>query len=328
MGPLEMLNPENVHASTEPFSYSRVKNPTNQHGLLLSWSHTLLDAHAGELVARYLLAYDHNIRIFAAPGNARKTSLWRAVAATRRYGKIIKNLVSGGFDTVTASAVPTCTRSHIQFSVQESEQILKLLQELSLDGFASSYFIAASAEALVRTLPRMLKLIVATPHDARKKGAYRYISPNQLSLVFFKIAVGTNKSVGEQTADILSQFAAFVRSGAHQAFTDFLAIGRYLPCWVYSKLLYSVNPSGFCSMYVSYLGKGTMTQDSAAQNSGLPTFSLHHFPPHFAKPGISVVFWWSVQRLNVSLVLGDKTLNLAQRKQFEGTLRELILHGW
>jgi hypothetical protein len=324
--------PSRVASESRPFELCILTDKSLCSALLVSWDHAFLDARGAELLIHLLLSEQSSVTLFygaesrsgknlVRSTNVNRLGLIELLKASLRFGRYKIEHKS----TRSANAAyfsHDFSRESVQLSLKDSERVRSNLERYNLNLFSSSYFIAASSLALLKLSTHRESLVIGVPHDARMKSRIPYVFPTQLLIVFFKLNREQLTSVVAGSESILRQFTDFVSNSRQRDFAAFMRACRLLPLTLYSKLLHS---NGTCDLYVSYLGESFLSD--LVKHSQIESFK--HYPPHFSKPGLSVVYYWSAGRLNISVVsaIGSAASipGLPEPKSLLSVITELLL---
>jgi len=296
--------------------------------LLLSWQHTLLDAHGAELLLSEL-AGEKDLNIFPAETSKKKggtkVPFIRQLASFRRVGSKLRQLAEGdgGSNTLAQpfaagkkalNAPPQ--RIYLALSRIETEQLWEAASKMNADLFRSAFLLALSARSVSNYLRMQSseanQFLVCVPHDQRKKGSLRQVAHNRLTVLFFRLLRSDLES-GLQTSvsNIISQMEQLIKGDFPGDFSRFLLFCRRLPSALYAYILQSpMKQKAFASFCFSYTGKTSLPNAVGAND----ILDFKHYPPNIDPPGLSVVAFEHKNQLRLCLSFSRSLINSQEQR--------------
>jgi hypothetical protein len=294
--------------------------------VVLSWHHSLLDAHGAELLLR-LLSGDRSSRIilFRPPksGDGSASAAGLAAEVFGRLGRKPGERINLPEQKPREGGL--CRRS-FELSSQETAAVWQTCKKYRCELSRGAFLIGASALALRTILSAATdyeqSVIAALPSDTRRKGVLGPIFPNYLTVFLFRMCLSRASSLSAQTELLRLQTQQIVESGAHRKMKQLIEMLVDLRTSLAKSLLLYPADKGFASFVVSYTGESLVPDFFM----GRRVIDFVHYPPNVIPPGLSVVFNEFRGRLRGNIISGTE---IAEELLVDATqsLRQLLIYG-
>ena len=295
-------------------------------GLLLFWHHTLCDAKGGEALAAILgtdgtIPPEQFFPLTTPP--ALSTLLSQARRTTSHiFSKLTAPLARLPLTSARGTTPPCPTYRKLSFSEEEARSIEALSRELTQGIFPMALHLAASIRAAEEIFAPHSNspsaLCITVPHDMRRNLRSKAPLSNQISSLFFRVALPLGDSMAATTNDLIAQLHDALAHDHHYGARAFFELIRWLPHPLFWHLVERPGRGHPASMYFSDIG---------ASLSGLSSFLdaqvsyASHYPPNLSPPGFTVVWSRYRERLEVTLCYDSTSISVQRLHSFEARLR-------
>lgn len=234
--------------------------------VLMSWSHLLFDARGVEFVLS-------EIARLAASGNERPAlrqswgvhsppphGLLRQLSEVRpfidRHYELKRADVHSLAPPPAMPSAPRCQFLH--FSPEETDVVNALARQATGGIFLTPYFLAAAMRAHAEVLKSRgigegaLQCAIAT--QGRRRGTGEPIFQNQVSQLFFTLALQETHSLVAATTALQGQFATMIKQKTDAAFLIMVNWMRRLPLPAYRRFLQHAASENITSFFHAHTG--------------------------------------------------------------------------
>lgn len=306
-----------------PLRVDLVRYESGSTCLLLTWHHSLMDAHGAEMLFNHLggnIPFDPSIST-----NLRELS-WEKLLEFRGQISEISKLPLESLFKRTVSG-PVIRNRVIAFSEEETK-ILDEKSTLSGAVFNKSLFLlATSARAMHAVCSQRGNsaedFFIPVPRDMRKRGAQGLMLNNQVTFLFYRIRKDTLSKIDAAVKDLTSQLVDMMRDEIPDCYRVMLEYARRLPPYFYRRMLNSTAGGQMASFFFSDTGNSLRY---FTHFSGREIKQAVHFPPNMYPPGITLVYSTFRSRTNVTVSYMADVLKEDEAEYFIFRLKHELLY--
>ena len=264
--------------------------------LILSWHHSLMDAHGAEMFIKLLGMNDLELN----PNQffPKETDFKERFIDKLNYAKIIrqhmKEKTSLPFANLSGNSSLLTGKTWyrlIRFTLDETDKIDGTANRVGANFRKSALYLAASVRALFQVLkkrgPVNGDFVVPVPQDQRRRGAFGPVISNHVTFLFYRIPQEALIDLTSAVSCIVTQMKEIVRSEIHKCYSSFMDLCRRLPLQLYVKLLKSPTKGHIASFFFSDTGE---LFDKVNEFLKIPILDAVHYPPNVCPPGFTIIF--------------------------------------
>ncbi len=315
-----------------PVRISLVQQLRNQSILVVSWHHSLMDAHGCELLIRYLGCPNKSVQplwLQDLEGDDDVAMLKRLLhdQETKKglYEISKPPLLSLG---QCSGRRPSPKHRVMRFSKQETLQISHAAESHGAGFMLSAYYLASTAKSFSILLRQRGEaendILVPVPQDRRKRGANGPVLRNQVTFLFYRIGYANLANLASITTDLVEQMKQLMRSDAPSHYLNMMNRLQRVPGVVYRWLLKHPTQGCMASFFYSDTGDSL----NGLQNFlGLSIANAIHYPPNIYPPGMTFIYTRFQGGLQITCSYMQELVTDAEMNMMMGSLRRHLLSG-
>jgi hypothetical protein len=114
-----------------------------------------------------------------------------------------------------------------------------------------------------------------------------------------------------------------IRAGLLDANVAVMEVSKFLPAWFYIKKVRQAMKGEIASIVFANPGS---VHAGLSEFMGIPVDDVRHMPAIIAPPGIGVLFYRFLQRLNITFVYTEGILSREEQEGFQQGIRNHLLN--
>ncbi len=304
-----------------PICFDLVK-VINNHVLVVSWSHILLDARGMELLMSSL---DRTSDLMIFPDDPELKLPWKIrLMEMRKVKNFLIDKIKPGLQLLHNTKFDNRIKYMvIELSEFETQQLDDRADTMNVGLMKSSYYLGVTQIAFINLVNQVPDRIswVPVPQDQRKKGRRGPVIGNQVSFMFYELAM-RNQNLVQVMTDLKNQMVSQMRMNLAKRYNIMMDSMRRFPSWLYRLLVASPTKGALASYFFSDTGdslKGLKTI------LGLEVGDVTHFPPNSCYPGLTIIFMRFRGRQKIIYSYPSGAISQERMEQFNDSLKRQLL---
>lgn len=309
----EILLATAINTETDsPFKIDLLQRENAGTIILITWHHSLMDAHGGESFIRYLGLPHSPKKTEWLPEHKLELPLGKRAQIAHNMKDFLHDVSSLPLLTLYKEKVskPVLRYKVLSFSVQQTESIHREAKRHGAGFLLSSFYLAATANAVAYIKQHRSSIdgdvLIPIPLDRRKRGSDEPIIGNQVSFLFYRIPKQKVSDLHACTAEIMAQMKNLMLSEKPDQGLIMMNFMRRVPGALYRLLIKQPTKGLMASFFFSDTGDTLSHSDQLFDN---PIEAAIHYPPTMYPPGMTFVFSRFQQRLNITFGYMEDVIN-------------------
>ena len=308
--------------------FDNYRTVNNELILVMSFHHILLDGRGSGLIIRHLTG---NMPFTAEtindffPKRIKKINFVRHTINMFQVKKFVEHTMRkpiGNFEKVNG-----CEHQYLLSTIHFSEDETKIIDEnAKINGarFGSNlYQIAVCAHAVHDEMPVKKDIWVPIPYDGRKRGSVGPVVSNNISFLFYRLAITNDTTIKETVTAIQKQMNEQLKLEMPRKYFEFLQFIKFIPKRFTYWMTTRAGKGEISSFLYSSSGE-SFWDTSRFSNELIDTLLI---PPFTYPPGISITFLRFDGQLKMNIAVSSDKIDKNHLYLFEKKITKLLLQS-